>query len=184
MARYQVRSLKPDDFDALMSLEHTLFGGDDDGVLGPYYVRLCCDFFANTCFLVEVAGEPVGYLLSFVREREAYCTTLAILPRYQGTRALVSLLRVFTAAVADQVDAVWFTVEEGNKAARALHAMLGAREVGVRPDFYGEGRPRIVSLIDKEAFVALKERFLRLGLADGSLMTRAVEARQARARVA
>jgi ribosomal protein S18 acetylase RimI-like enzyme len=155
-----------------MALERALFGESEDGVLGPYYVRLCCSFFGETCFLVEVEGRPIAYLLAFLKDREAYCTTLAILPEFQGTRVLLALLRELTRAIVDKVDACWFTVEEDNDAARALHRMLGAVEQEVVPDFYGPGHPRIVSRIDRKAVERMSARFGRLGL---------IERREARA---
>ena len=164
MARYNVRPLRSDDFEALMQLEDEMFGKSSDGTLGPYYVRLCCDFFGDSCFLAELEGRPIGYLLSFIRNREAYCTTVAIRPEYQGSRVLVQLLRAFVSEAATKSDVCWFTVEEDNKAARAMHKMLGATESEVRSDFYGPGRSRIVSRIDREAFEKLKSRFARLGL--------------------
>ena len=164
MARYNVRPLRSDDFEALMQLERDMFGSTSDGTLGPYYVRLCCDFFSDSCFLAEVEGQPIGYLLSFVRNREAYCTTVAIRPEYQGTRVLVQLLRAFVGVALAQSDVCWFTVEEDNKAARAMHKMLGATESEVRSDFYGPGRSRIVSRIERGAFDKLRARFERLGL--------------------
>lgn len=168
MSRYTVRPLTPDDFELLMGLEEEMFGQDEDGTLGPYYVRLCCEFFGDGCFLLEASGEPAGYLLSFNRDRESYCTTLAIRPRFQGSRAVVRLLKAYVAAIADRVDACWFTVEPGNAAARALHEMLGAKEQEVREDFYGRGKSRIVSKIDREAFDALRHRFVKLGLVERS----------------
>ena len=164
MTRYNVRPLKSDDFDALMKLEEDMFGSYNDGTLGPYYVRLCCDFFGDSCFFAELDGRPIGYLLSFIRNREAYCTTVAIRPEYQGTRVLVQLLRAFVEVASEQVDVCWFTVEEDNKAARAMHKMLGATESEVRDDFYGPGRSRIVSRINRDAFEKVKARFVRLGL--------------------
>jgi ribosomal protein S18 acetylase RimI-like enzyme len=164
MTEPEVRALEPRDFDALMELEQTLFGAKGDKTLGPFYVRLCCDFYGDTSFIAKVDDRPVGYLLSFLREREAYCTTLAIVPEYQRTRVVHHLIRAFIAAIAYRADSVWFTVDAENHDARALHATLGAREIEVRDAYYGPGETRIVSRIERPAFEKLRGRMERLGL--------------------
>jgi ribosomal protein S18 acetylase RimI-like enzyme len=131
-------------------------------------VRLCCDFFADTCFLAFADERPVGYLLSFLKGREAYCTTLGVAPAFQGTRLTLRLLMAFTRAIVEHVDVCWFTVDEGNHAARALHRVLGAQEVEVRDDFYGKGQPRIVSRIDRAGLERVRGKYERLGLLETS----------------
>jgi ribosomal protein S18 acetylase RimI-like enzyme len=166
MPNRTIRALRSDDFATLMRLEEEIFGAAGDGVLGPYYVRLCCEFFAESCFVAEEDGRALGYVLSFIKGREAYCTTLGVLPPYQGTRVAFLLVRTLVAALVDRCDSCWFTVKEDNVAARALHSALGAREVGIREDFYGPGDRRLVSRIDRDGFERVRARLQRLGLVE------------------
>lgn len=161
MTQHSVRALLREDFAQIMRLEDEIFGAHGESVLGPYYVRLCCEFFPDTCFVAEDDTGIVGYALSFVRDREAYCTSLGMLPRAQGTRAVYLLVRALIQGLLSRVDSCWFTVREDNRAARSLHASLGAREVEVRHDFYGPGDHRIVSRIDRDAFAKLRRHFRR-----------------------
>jgi ribosomal protein S18 acetylase RimI-like enzyme len=161
---YEIRALCSSDFEPLMKLEEEIFGAAGEDVLGPYYVRLCCDFFPESCFVAIANGEIVGYLLCFVRDREAYCTTLGIVPEFQGSRVAHLLLRAFVPAIIDRVDSCWFTVAPDNLAARRLHKTLGAEEVEIRHGFYGAGDERIVSRIDSIRFERLRARYERLGL--------------------
>jgi ribosomal protein S18 acetylase RimI-like enzyme len=164
MSRPEIRPLTREDLPLLMTLEDRIFGAAGESTLGAYYLRVCCDFYPDTCFIALEDEQPVGYVLCFIRDREAYCTTLGVVPERQGSRLALQLVKALIAGIAFRVDSCWFTVKEDNAAARALHRALGARDVEVRTDFYGPGDSRIVSRIDRPAFEALRGKLSRMKL--------------------
>jgi ribosomal protein S18 acetylase RimI-like enzyme len=164
MAKWEVRPFRPEDYPIVMKLEEEVFGAAGEAVLGPYYVKLCCEFFAKTCLIALVNGEPAGYVLSFTRDREAYCTTLAVHPRFQGSRVALRLVGGLICTLEPLVDSCWFTVKRDNASARALHAALGAKDSEVRKDFYWPGDERIISRIDRPGLESARDRLTRLGV--------------------
>lgn len=160
----RVRPLCSSDFPALRRLEADVFGAAGEDVLCPHYLRLCTEMFDDTCFMALVDDKPAGYLLCFVRDRDAYCTTLAIREEFQRTRVTPQLLAAFVQNIIEKVDVCWFTVKPDNLAARQRHRMLGASDVGRFDDFYGPGDERIVSKMDRQGFERLRLEYERLGL--------------------
>ena len=163
MKEFVVRPIGRDDFGAVMRLEEEVFAGDGEATLGAYYVRLCCDFLGETCFVATDGGEVVGYVLCFVQGRKAWCTTLAVAPSHRRTRVAWSLIAALVEALVPRVDSCWFTAKVDNRAARAIHRGLGAREVETRHGFYGPGDDRIVSCIETEGLRRAAWRYARLG---------------------
>jgi ribosomal protein S18 acetylase RimI-like enzyme len=163
MSHYTIRTLVTEDFAALARLENDVFAAMGEAVLCPHYLRLCTEIFSESCFLALDGEQPIGYLLSFMRGREAFCTTLAVVPEYQRTRVTVQLIGAFVRHVVERVDVCWFTVKEDNAPARALHRMLGAVEVGRRTDYYGPGDERLVAKIDRAVFEQMRGKYERLG---------------------
>jgi ribosomal protein S18 acetylase RimI-like enzyme len=163
MSRITIRPLTTGDFGSLATLEQDVFAAMGEEVLCPYYLRLCTEMFPDSCFIALDGDRPIGYLLSFVKERQAYCTTLAVIPEFQRTRVTVQLIGAFVRHIIDRVDECWFTVKEDNAPARALHKMLGAYEVDRRKNFYGPGDERIVSKIDRATFDRMRSKYERLG---------------------
>src|SRR5215475_3583181 len=103
MSHYTIRPLVTDDFAALATLENDVFGAMGEAVLCPHYLRLCTEIFSESCFVALDGDRPVGYLLSFVRGREAFCTTLAVIPEYQRTRVTMQLIGAFVTHIIDRV---------------------------------------------------------------------------------
>ena len=163
MSRITIRNLTSDDFAALATLENDVFGAMGEAVLCPHYLRVCTEIFHDSCWVALDGDRPVGYLLSFVRDRDVHCTTLAVIPEFQKTRVTLQLISAFVRFIIDRVDTCWFTVTPDNAPARALHRMLGAIEIGRRQDFYHPGDERILSKIDRATLERMRSKYERLG---------------------
>lgn len=159
MTAFQVRTLRSEDFEVLRQLEADIFGGAGYGLLCPYYVRLCTDFYADTCFLALAGDHPVGYILCLVRDREAYCPRLGVRADVQGTGAAMRLMgAVVRTLIERRFDRIWFTVKPDNAHARALYRRIGAVERGTRRDFFAQGDELIVQELDRPALEQLHQR--------------------------
>lgn len=87
--------------------------------------------------IAEIAGEPAGFMLSRAAADEAEILTIGVPPslRRNGIagRLLDTALRRLRAA---GIGRVFLEVAVGNRAALALYASRGFREVGRRPGYY------------------------------------------------
>ena len=151
MRARRIRSLQSDDFPELMRLEEEVFGASGESVLGPTTSGSAASSSPTPASSPSERGRAVGYVLTFVRGREAYCTTLAVAADATALPRAIQLLRALVGAIAGRVDACWFTVKEDNLAARALHAALGARERRDPRRLLRARRRRIVSRIERRA---------------------------------
>ncbi len=163
--RYTVRALRSEDYAHLEALERALWGEDPIGTLGPYYLRLCTEFYGDWCFLAFDGERPVGYVLNFPKGKVAYCATLAVLPAYQKTKVNYLLIRAMVRKLLDEgMEACRFCVEPDNHAARSVHESLGARVVAEVRDYYRPGDVRLWSEIGQRDLEALRDRYTRLKL--------------------
>lgn len=151
----EIRALRSTDFEKLVLLEQQIDveerGGSASLSSSSYYLRMCCEHFQSTSFLLEQEGEPLGYLLAFVQGREAFCGAFGV--RDAGTRTLTwteQIVARFIAEVAPQVEVVWWTLPMEAAGKRALLQRLGAVEVEHRADFGGSGRGRVLARVSKE----------------------------------
>lgn len=159
---YTVRPLTQEDFLRLYRLEQEIWGARGEDMLCPFYLRLCIEQFGDICFLALDGERPVGYVLNILRQSTVYCATLAVHPNYQRTRVTYLLVSAMVKRLDElDVNECWFTVSPNNHAAREVHASLGARVIGERHDYYGPGDTRLVSRIDREQIIRLRQRFRR-----------------------
>lgn len=113
------------------------WGGDAIGLLlalPGHFAWLAC-----------LAGEPAGFVLGRVAAEEAEVLTLAVRPAARRGGAGAALMRALMAEAARRGATVLFLeVAEGNLAARALYAALGAAEAGRRRRYYPDGSDALV----------------------------------------
>lgn len=126
MSSVAVRTLRSRDLASLLDLEDRIFRRRGERVLGMDFLAICCEHFADTCFLALEDGAPIGYLLCFVRERRAYCTTLALLPGHRDGPSAFLLAQSLLEALVGRADTCYFTVGDEDPSARSLLSGLGA----------------------------------------------------------
>lgn len=95
--------------------------------------------------LAEAGGEPSGFALGRAMAGEAEVLTLAVRPAARRLGTGRALMRALGAVAAQRgAQTLFLEVSEGNAAARALYAGLGATEAGRRRRYYPDGSDALV----------------------------------------
>ncbi len=90
------------------------------------------------CYLVARIGqEVVGFAGQWVIMDEAHLTTLAVDPTQQGRKIGERLLQaILQEGIFRGASRATLEVREGNRAAQALYAKYGFRQVAIRKNYY------------------------------------------------
>lgn len=153
---YEIRSITGADIESLLELQLALPDSFSQTEPLPVYRALCADTAGATCFVALEEQQPVACLLAFVREREGYCTTIAVRPSSERSPAVAALLARSAAELAKRVDTCWISLTEGDQVARSLCRTLHTLGIGVRVAYGRPVRNHIAARIDR----ARRERLL------------------------
>jgi ribosomal protein S18 acetylase RimI-like enzyme len=155
-----IRTIRSDDYEALQELEAEIFGKAGYPLVGSYYLRVCTELYTDSCFMALVDERPVGYVLTFLKDRTAYSTRLGVIDQHQGTGAAIQLIAAtIETLVRRDFDVCWFTVKPSNLHARKLYRRIGAIERGTRQDFFTPGDELILLELDRPALQSFHEKY-------------------------
>ena len=135
----RIRPARPEDFEALCSLEASAFGGDR---LSPARIRHWIGASNGVLLIAEVSGEPAGYgLVIFRRDSTAArIYSLAVAPAFRGRGVGLSLLQALEKAARRRCRSeLRLEVASQNSGAIALYQRCGFKEFGRRPAYYADG---------------------------------------------
>jgi ribosomal-protein-alanine N-acetyltransferase len=132
------------DVDAVIAIEDTIYphpwtrGNFSDSLAAGYH-----------CWIVECAGEMVGYTVAMIAAEEAHLLNLSVAAPWQR-RGIGRQLLNFAMNLARDYDAkrILLEVRPSNDAALALYAAAGFSEIALRRGYYpaGDGREDAVVL--------------------------------------
>jgi ribosomal protein S18 acetylase RimI-like enzyme len=141
-----LRTGREEDLRALAALDRTAFedlDGDDPYSYGAF--RQFLDLFPDLLVVAEQDGSLVGYALGGMGSERGWILGVAVEPSAQGA----GIGRALTEALLERMRArgvgnVGVTVHPNNAPALALYRILGFEQERVEPDYFGEGKPRVV----------------------------------------
>jgi [ribosomal protein S18]-alanine N-acetyltransferase len=132
------RRMAADDLDRVMAIEAEIYahpwtrGNFSDSQAAAYH-----------CWIMEVAGETVGYSVVMIAAGEAHLLNLGIASDWQR-RGLGSELLGFVIKLARDFSAekMFLEVRPSNNPGRRLYARAGFAEIATRRNYYPDGKGR------------------------------------------
>jgi ribosomal-protein-alanine N-acetyltransferase len=132
------RRMAADDLDRVVAIENEIYahpwtrGNFSDSLVAAYH-----------CWVMEVAGEPVGYGVVMIAAGEAHLLNLGVASNWQR-RGLGSELLAFVIKLARDFSAekMFLEVRPSNDPGRRLYARAGFVEIATRRDYYPAGKNR------------------------------------------
>ena len=132
------RRMAADDLDHVLAIENNIYahpwthGNFNDSLNSGYH-----------CWMMEVAGETVGYCVVMIAAGEAHLLNLSVATGWQR-RGLGSELLGFVVKLARdfQVQKIFLEVRPSNDPGRRLYARAGFVEIATRRDYYPAGLGR------------------------------------------
>ena len=135
-----IRPAAPDDLDALVTIENTVFPGDR---LSRRAMRHHVGHRRNLLVVVEHDGTVLGYALVALRSGSALARlySIALVPEASGTGLGARLLDAVEQAAADRgAAAMRLEVRADNAAAIRLYERCGYRRFGLLSSYYEDGQ--------------------------------------------
>lgn len=128
----QFRPMRSSDLDAIMGIEPALYshpwtrGNFEDSLQAGY-----------SCWVMECTGELIGYGVLMVGVREAHLLNISIAQPWQAKGYGRELLQHFIGIARHyEAEQLLLEVRPSNRAARALYAKAGFRDITVRRGYY------------------------------------------------
>ena len=132
------RRMTADDLDTVIAIENEIYphpwtrGNFSDSLNAGYH-----------CWIMELAGETVGYSVVMIAAGEMHLLNLSIVAAWQrrglGREMLKFLLKLARDFLAHKI---YLEVRPSNLAGRRLYAGAGFSEIATRRDYYPDGRGR------------------------------------------
>lgn len=135
-----IRPAAPDDLDALVTIENTVFPGDR---LSRRAMRHHVGHRRNVLVVVERDGMVLGYALVALRSGSALARlySIALVPEASGTGLGARLLDAAEQAAADRgASIVRLEVRADNAAAIRLYERRGYQRFGLVQSYYEDGQ--------------------------------------------